>query len=182
MDSTLILFTSDNGGQRDYTSKKDYEGKHGPYPTLGDNRPLRGWKGELYEGGIRVPAFVSWAGTFRRAVVERSTSYLDVFPTFAALAGLEVERGWKLEGRDVRPLLAGAGKAPAAPTLYWNTGRQAAVRHGDWKLIVSQRGRDSTELFNLAEDPEEKKDLARENPRQVRALRNILDEQKKLDR
>jgi arylsulfatase A-like enzyme len=181
LQSTLVLFTSDNGGQRDYASKKDYGGKHGPYPTLGDNRPLRGWKGELYEGGIRVPAFVSWPGHLRSRVVEQTTSYLDVLPTFAALAGAEVGRGAKLEGRDVRALLTGEGKAPAPPVLYWNTGRQAAVREGDWKLIVSRRGKDRAELFNLADDPQEKKDLAGEKPAQVEALRKVLAEQSKGD-
>jgi arylsulfatase A-like enzyme len=180
-ESTLILFTSDNGGQRDHVSRKDYGGKHGPYPTLGNNRPLRGWKGELYEGGIRVPAFVSWAGQLRSRVVEQTTSYLDVFPTFAALAGIEVERGAKLEGRDVRALLTGEGKAPAPPALYWNTGRQAAVRDGDWKLIVSRRGREAAELYNLADDPLEKKDLAGDRPAQVEALKKVLAEQRKGD-
>ena len=106
-----------------------------------------------------------------------------MFPTFAALAGVAVEPGWKLEGRDVGPLLAGEGKAAAPPILYWNTGRLAAVRHGDWKLIVSRRGRgETTELYNLADDPHEKKDQTRENPKQVEALRKVLAEQKKLDR
>jgi arylsulfatase A-like enzyme len=182
LDDTLILFTSDNGGQRDYRSKTDYGGKHGPYPTLGDNRPLRGWKGELYEGGVRVPAFVRWGETFRPATLERATSYLDVFPTFASLAGVGLEPGWKLEGRDIRPLLAGEARPVPARALYWNTGRQAAVLDGDWKLIVSQRGPESVELYNLADDPAEKKDLAKASPKQVDALRKLLAQQKKLDR
>ena len=61
----MVLFVSDNGGQEMYSSETDYEGKHGPYPRLGDNRPLRGWKTELYEGGIRAPAFVYWHGRLK---------------------------------------------------------------------------------------------------------------------
>ena len=181
IDNTLIHFTSDNGGQRDHSSKTDYAGKHGPYPTLGDNRPLRGWKGELYEGGIRVPAFVSWRD-FRLALVERTTSYLDIFPTLADLAGIVIDSAWQLEGRNIRPLLSGEGKAPPEPTLYWNTGRQFAIRHGDWKLIVTERKKESVELYNLADDPAEKKDRAREEPRQVEVMRKLLSEQRKLDR
>ncbi len=59
LSETVIVFTSDNGGQQEYHSEVDYGGKHGPNPVLGDNRPLRGWKTDLYEGGVRVPAFVS---------------------------------------------------------------------------------------------------------------------------
>ena len=178
---TVIFFTSDNGGQRDYRSKTDYEGKHGPYATLGDNRPLRGWKGELYEGGIRVPAFVSWSGKFRPARLDQTTSYLDVLPTFAALAGVKPEPGWKLEGRNIRPLLAGEVKSLPATTLYWKTGRLSGILDGDWKLIVSERRPKIVELYNLADDPVEKKDLAKENVKKVEALRKILAEQKKLD-
>src|SRR5262249_46015723 len=104
-----------------------------------------------------------------------------LFPTFAALAGVPVEASWKLEGRDIRPLLAGEGKAPPPPALYWKTPRQAAVRVGDWKLIVSQRGRGMVELYNLADDPTEKKDLVAEKPKRVEALRKVLEEQKKGD-
>jgi arylsulfatase B len=180
LDNTLIFFTSDNGGQRDYASKTEYGGKHGPYKTLGDNRPLRGWKGELYEGGIRVPAF--FAGKkLKPAVTERVTSYLDVFPTLAALAGVKVEKSWKLEGRNIGPILNNEGKAIPAPVLYWQTGRQAAIREGDWKLIVSQRGKETTELYDLAHDPAEKTNLAKEKPEKTAALRKILAEQKKLD-
>jgi arylsulfatase A-like enzyme len=182
LENTVIFFTSDNGGQRDYRSKTEYGGKHGPYATLGDNRPLRGWKGGLYEGGIRVPAFVCWGKKFRPAILNRTTSYLDVFPTFAGMAGVRIEAGWKLEGRNIRPLLAGEAGAPAVRPLYWNTGRLAGVLDGDWKLIVSERGPATVELYNLADDPAEAKNLARTSATKVAALRKILAEQKKLDR
>jgi arylsulfatase A-like enzyme len=178
---TVILFTSDNGAQRDYRSRSDYEGKYGPYPTLGDNLPLRGWKEELYEGGVRVPAFVFWEGKLKHAVIDQTTSYLDVFPTFAHLAGVELAPLWRLEGRDIGRLLSGEGVPVAAPYLYWNTGGQASVLHGDWKLIVSRREPGSVELFNLADDPAEASNLAKEKPKQVDALRAILAEQERLD-
>ena len=179
---TVILFTSDNGGQRDYRSRTDYEGKYGPYPTLGDNRPLRGWKGELYEGGVRVPAFVSWEGKLGPATVDRTTSYLDVFPTLARLGGVDLAPTWRLEGRDLGRLLSGEAIPVAAPTLYWNTGGQAAALHGDWKLILTRRGPGAVELYDLADDPAEAQDRAKERPEQVEALRAILAAQERLDR
>jgi len=179
---TLIVFTSDNGGQKDYASKTDYEGKHGPYPALGDNQPLRGWKGELYEGGIRVPALVHWSDRLKPGVVKETVSYLDWFPTLARLAGADTPADWKLEGRNVWPLLAREPKAPAVLPLYWNTGREAALLAGDWKLIVSRRKPDTVELYDLAADPAEKKNLANENPQKVEELRKILAEQEKQDR
>jgi arylsulfatase A-like enzyme len=178
---TLILFTSDNGGQKDYASKTDYEGKHGPYPTLGDNRPLRGWKGELHEGGIRVPAFVYWPNRLQPAAVPETISYLDWFPTLARLAGADLPAGWQLEGRNVWPLLARARETPLAQPLYWNTGSAAALLDGDWKLIVSQRKPVVVELYNLALDPGEKKNLAEDKPAKVEELQKILTQQKKRD-
>jgi arylsulfatase A-like enzyme len=180
--NTLILFTSDNGGQKDYASKTEYEGKHGPYPTLGDNRPLRGWKGELYEGGIRVPALVYWRGRLQPAAAKETISYLDWFPTLARQGGVDPPAEWKLEGRNIWPILAQEAKQPPALPLYWNTGRDKAVLAGDWKLIVGKRKADTAvELYNLADDPAEKKNLAADNPKKVEELRKVLAEQEKLD-
>jgi arylsulfatase B len=174
---TLIVFTSDNGGQKDYASKTEYEGRFG-HPTLGDNKPLRGWKGELYEGGIRVPALVYWQDHLKPGVAKETVSYQDWFPTMAHLAGLDPPADWKLEGRNVWPVLTGAGRAAPVPPLYWNTGSNVGVVVGDWKLIV--RGKQA-ELYNLADDPAEKKNLAGDNATKVDELRKILAEQQKLD-
>jgi arylsulfatase A-like enzyme len=181
LENTLIVFTSDNGGQRNYASKTDYEGKHGPYPVLGDNRPLRGWKTELYEGGIRAPAFASWKDHLPPGVVERTVSYLDWFPTIARLAGVDVKAEWKLEGRDVWPLLALESRVPPDPVLYWNIGSAAAVREGNYKLVVPRAKGKDAELFDVASDPLEKCDLAAGKPEVVAALRKTLDAQAKLD-
>jgi arylsulfatase A-like enzyme len=180
LQETMILFTSDNGGQRDFHSKTQYEGKY-DHPVLGDNRPLHGWKTELYEGGIRVPAFVSWPGRLKPAVVRQTVSYLDWFSTMARAAGASFEADWKLEGRDIGPLLADADAKLAGPTLYWNIGYATAVLQGDWKLIVSQRPSATVELYNLAEDPAETKNLASTNAAKVQELRQVLARQKGLD-
>ncbi len=181
MDNTFILFVSDNGGQRDHFSKTDYGGKHGPYPTLGDNRPLRGWKGELYEGGVRVPAFAYWRGHLQPDEVNETISFLDWLPTIAALTGGKTDAGWQLEGRDVWPLLTGRQDKPATRTLYWNVGRATGLLHGDWKLIVSGGKQTKVELYNVADDPAEAKDLAAAQPERVAELKKLLAEERSRD-
>ncbi len=174
LDSTLIFFTSDNGGQQDYASSTEYGGKYGPYPTLGDNRPLRGWKGDLYEGGIRVPAFVYWRGTLRPALIPERVSLLDWFPTFASLAGAKIAEDWKIEGRNVWSVLSRENDAVAAPVFYWKTDSAQALLEGDWKLIVPGAGGSGAELYNLADDPNEQKNLAAEYPARVESMRKTL--------
>ena len=173
-DNTLILFTSDNGGQQDYASSTEYGGKYGPYPTLGDNRPLRGWKGDLYEGGIRVPAFAHWRGRLQPVVIQERVSLLDWFPTFASLAGVEIAEQWKIEGRNVWSILAGEKATLAEPVFYWKTDAAQGLLEGDWKLIAPASGVSSAELYNLAADPTEQKNIASEYPGRVESMGRIL--------
>ena len=181
LSETVIFFTSDNGGQDEYHSEADYGGKHGPYPVLGDNRPLRGWKTDLYEGGVRVPAFVYWGGRLKPRVLQTPVSYLDWCPTLAHLAGAQVSDRWKLEGRNVWPLLVGqAAKLPASK-LYWNVGDSVAVLQEDWKLIVRQQDPNAVELYNLARDAAEKTNRATEESRKVEQLRGVLAAQRNVD-
>jgi arylsulfatase A-like enzyme len=177
-EKTLVLFTSDNGGQKNHASATDYGGKHGPYPVLGDNRPLRGWKGDLYEGGIRVPAFVSWPGRLEPRVVDEPLCALDWLPTLAALTAAPVQTGWQWEGIDAWPALTGRGKR-APRQFYWKTPQEWAVRDGDWKLIVGRRGQ--AQLFNVVEDPNESKDAAATNPERVARLRARLRQEQTRD-
>lgn len=176
---TLLLFTSDNGGQQDYNSKTEYGGKFEPHTTLGDNRPLRDWKGSLYEGGVRVPAFVHWKPRLRPATLQAPVSILDWFPTFLRLAGAAAAPEWKIEGKDVWPLLAQEERTPPPRTIHWNVGAASAIVSGDWKLILRRAG--GAELYNLAQDPNETKDLAASKPAKVEELRKLLAEQKNLD-
>ena len=179
--NTVIFFTSDNGGQKNYESKTEYGGKHGPNPVLGNNLPWRGWKGELYEGGIRVPAFVYWQGKFKPHIVDQTVSYLDWFPTMAAIAGAKIENDRKLDGRDIGPWLRGDNGNVPATTLYWNTGPYHGIMDGDWKLIVPQRkGKGEIEMFDLKKDPLKKTNLAAEQPKRLEEMKKLLAEQEKL--
>jgi arylsulfatase A-like enzyme len=177
---TLIVFTSDNGGQKDYTPGADYEGRYGPYRALGENRPLRGWKGGLYEGGIRVPAFANWPGTLSPRVVTSTICAVDWSSTLAALAGARVDPRWRWEGIDLWPTLTGA-VGPAARRLYWKTDRESAILDGNLKLIVPRRKGGLPELYDVAGDPGETKDLAPLHPDRVSRLLKSLDEERALD-
>jgi arylsulfatase A-like enzyme len=179
-DNTLIVFTSDNGGQENLNAREEYDGRYGAFPVLGNNRPLRGWKGELYEGGIRVPAFANWPGRLAPRTVDAAVSALDWLPTLAALTGAGVKPDWRCEGADIWPLLTGASTAAPDRILYWKTPRDFAVREGDWKLIEPRRN-GSTQLFNLAADPFETNDLAAKQPERVVRLRARLRHEQGLD-
>lgn len=181
--NTLLIYTSDNGGQKNYHSKTDYDGgKHSPNKVLGNNRPFRGWKGDLYEGGIRVPALVNWPGKLAPAVVKQTVSVLDWYPTIAAYAGVTIPKEWELEGRNIRPLLEESWLPELQQrTLYWKTSRNYALRAGSWKLIEHRGKQSKFELFNLTDDPYEKTDLAAKHPEKLKSLKQQLDRQKKLD-
>ncbi len=176
-ENTLIVFLSDNGGQRSWSSPQtEYHGRYAPHTTLGDNSPLRGWKAELYEGGIRVPALVHWPGVLEAGgVVETPTHMVDLAPTLIRLAGGSIDPQWQLEGEDLWPLLTGERADLGARQFYWNhANRLWAVRDGDWKLILRANGR--AELFHLGNDPYEEHDLAEEEPERVEQLRRRIEQ------
>src|SRR5262249_52375709 len=126
------------------------------------------WKSKL--GNDRKPETVS-----------STVSYLDWFPTIAKLCGVEVKAEWKLEGRDVWPLVSGNGNAPADPILYWNIAKTTAIMDGRWKLIVPGAKGANPELYDIEGDPTEKRDRAADKPEVVAALRKKLEAQLKLD-
>jgi arylsulfatase A-like enzyme len=150
--------------------------------VLGNNKPLRGWKGDVYEGGIRVAGFANWPGTLAPRTVEAVTCGLDWLPTIAALVGAPARAEARWEGTDIGPLLTGAATTASPRVLYWKTPREYALREGDWKLIEPRRqGTAPAQLFNLAAGPLEKNDRAAEEPQRVAHLRQLLKEQQALD-
>ncbi|MCX6577713.1 MAG: sulfatase-like hydrolase/transferase [Candidatus Aminicenantes bacterium] len=124
-EKTLVIFLSDNGGPTAQTTSS--------------NAPLRGFKGQALEGGIRVPFMMQWKGTLPAGKVDdRPVISLDIHPTVAAAAGAAIDPAWRLDGVDLVPFLTGAGAGAPHETLYWRMfANQRAVRHGNFKLVWS---------------------------------------------
>ncbi len=169
--NTLILFLSDNGSARSWRYQGLYPGTYPESPVLGSNLPLRGWKSQTYEGGIRTPAFIHCPSLLSPGKVTAPLHAIDWMPTLCSLAGYEPQRDLAWDGEDVWPLLT--GDSPEPRTLYWPfAGDKWAIRHGDWKLL--QMGDHNPELYNLADDPCEKSDLADQSPDRVAELQDRL--------
>lgn len=186
--NTLFVFSSDNGG---------------PSPgTITDNGPLRAGKGTLYEGGTRVVAFATWEGRIPAgSKVSAPLHMVDWHPTLLKLAGVSLEQKLPVDGRDAWPAITGKAGSPHEFILLNTAPDKGAIRMGDWKLVLGGnmpdsedgpesgtppkkgrgKGRKKTseaalELFNLAEDPNEKNNLAAAHPEKVAELRKKLDE------
>jgi len=174
-ENTLIVFVSDNGGQKSWHSKTEYKGRYADkaHSVLGDNRPLRGWKGDVYEGGIRVPAMANWNGVLEPGDMLAPVHIVDWMPTFCRLAGYAEKRGLKWDGKDIWSLIQKrAAHAPPRP-LYWKTPGAQAIRDGDWKLIVDKQQK-VVGLYDVVADPYEENDMAERHPDRVRNLKQLL--------
>ncbi len=182
-ENTLIIFTSDNGGQHSWHSETEYQGKYAnkPHDVLGNNYPLRGWKAELYEGGIRVPAFVNWPGTIKPGITNVPVHVSDWLPTLCNLLGYQKNVESDVDGRNMWPFLTGEQKQLNDRQMYWKTGTAYAVREGNWKLLVHQNS-DEPELYNLKNDFREKQNLSHENPMITKKMIHLLEQFKKDDR
>lgn len=174
-ENTLVVFSSDNGGQQNWSSKTEYEGHYAnkPQMVLGNNKPLRGWKGEVYEGGIRVPAMASWPGVLAPSSLSHPIHIVDWMPTLCSLVGYSTEKDLKWDGKDVWPLICTRADKTEPRVMYWKTPNAFAVRQGDWKLVVGKK-KTNAELYDLAVDPYEKNDLASEHPERVKELKQLL--------
>lgn len=152
--NTLIFFLSDNGG----SGRKPFFA----YNT-GINTPLRGDKGQMLEGGIRVPFFVSWPGRLPAGTTfEAPVSALDILPTVCAAAGRPVPAG--LDGVNLLPHLSGQVKDVPHDSLFWRFGSQKAIRRGNWKLVdwrdFDAKANSGWQLFDLSRDVSERQNLA----------------------
>lgn len=164
-ENTLIYFLSDNGGK--------------PKGNASYNTPLRGVKGTYYEGGIRIPYTVSWQGKIPAGqTLTEPVSSLDILPTSLAAAGVIPKEEWQFEGVNLLPYLMGEEKEVEERFLYWDNHMRYAVRDGEWKLVLDNKNVKNAEpeLFRIADDMSETKDLASEYPEQVARLKKAYDE------
>lgn len=168
-DRTLVILTSDNGGLA---------------PRATSNHPLRQGKGSIYEGGVRVPAIVTWPGVTRKnAVCSQPMITMDIFPTIMQATETAWPAGLQetIDGLSLLPLLKNPESAVLERTaLYWHYPHyhmmggipHSTIRAGNWKLIERHGG--SVELYHLAEDIHEDHDLAADRPDRVNQLRQQL--------
>lgn len=170
-DDTIVIFYSDNGGLRQM-----YTGEGSIVTT---NTPLRGEKGTLYEGGIRVPLIVCWPGVVRPdSMCETPVTSVDFYPTLGQICGGEKPAGQILDGQSLQPLLRQRDEFEDR-ALYWHYPHyhhsvpSGAIREGDWKLIEFYHT-GVTQLFNLEDDPGEQTDLSAVFPHEAFTLETKL--------
>lgn len=155
-EKTLIVFISDNGGPTSVNASR--------------NDPYRGFKGQVYEGGIRVPMAAQWQRELPAGrVYDEPVISLDIYPTIIAAAGEKLTQDRPLDGVDLLPYLRGNRTDPPHEALFWRQGGQWAVRAGRHKLMQTTGG--PVELFDLQADPGEDTNLAGDQPDLVRSLR-----------
>ena len=183
-DNTLVIFLSDNGGHINANPRSNYPRTVEKARRVGLNTPLRGKKGQVYEGGIRTPAFVYWPAKLKPRKVTTPLHVIDWMPTLCKLIGHKPKTDLKWDGIDIWPHLTGEQKDVTPRALYTKGpgGRSVALRAGDWKLIrhgSSPKAR--LELFNLAKDLNEQNNLAATNPKTVTRLRALMQSEAKRD-
>jgi arylsulfatase A-like enzyme len=158
-ENTLVFFLSDNGGPtRELTSS---------------NAPLRGQKGMMYEGALRVPFMVQWKGAIPAGkVYDNPVSSLDIYATAAANAKAKAPKN--IEGVNLIPFLTGENSGRPHETLFWRQGGKAGLRHGDLKLVRMGGRKDvgnaKWELYDLSKDLSEETNLAQSNPEKLAEL------------
>ena len=165
---TILIFSSDNGGETNVTS----------------NAPLRGGKSQLYEGGIRVPLIVRWPGKISGGTISsQPTVNVDFYPTLLEAANVNPDKAQKLDGVSILANWTNPKATPKRDAIYWHYPLEkphflggisgGAIREGDWKLIESfDTGK--MELYNLAKDVGEKNNLAKKQPKLAERLQSQL--------
>jgi len=169
-ENTLIIFTSDNGPHQEGGADPDY---------FDSNGPLKGYKRDLYEGGVRVPMIAVWDGKIKPGTESNHISaFWDVMPTIAELAGIKIPEN--IDGISFLPTLLENEGQKQHDYLYWEfheKGGRKALRKGDWKLVqydVFTPEKTTTELYNLSTDIGEENNVAAENPKLFNELVELM--------
>jgi arylsulfatase A-like enzyme len=140
-----------------------------------DNGPYREGKGTLYEGATRVAALANWPGQIKAQTVDGLIHAVDMYPTLAALAGASTGKCKPLDGMNLWETIAQGKPSPRTEIVYNVEPFRAAVRQGEWKLVWRTFLPSNVELFDLAEDPSEKVNLAAQNPERVAVLQRRVE-------
>jgi len=172
LDRTLVFCSADNGATTEARA-----GLHGMPATAGSNRPFRGYKFSVFDGGMHPPAIMSWPGVVPKGrVVNEVGSHLDLLPTILTAAGVDLPTDRVLDGFDALPLAAGSTRS-RHDAIFWSEGPQVAVRRGKWKLVKNGITHDGTEagrkplpgddaffLSDVESDPGESTNLRHAHP------------------
>ena len=159
---TIVFFTGDNGGQDRFRSKKSPRGFFGPNVNPKTGVEFRGGKGNLFEGGLRIPYLVRWPGRINSGQVNDLIFYQpDVLPTLAELTGAKAPND--IDGISILPTLLNQGQQEKHEMLYWEFRSQIAVRKQNWKAIQTKPNRD-WELYDLNKDISETTNIAVKHP------------------
>ena len=162
-ENTVVIFLSDNGA---------------PKSSSASSAPLRGFKGDTYEGGVRVPFVMSWPGKIKaKSHYKHPVSALDIVPTVVKLAGAQPAKK-KFDGVDLMPFVMRKKSSRPHDVLLFRRDDDYAIRNRDWKLLWnngSPSGTRKVELFNLAEDPNEKTNLINKHPEKAKELQKQFD-------
>ena len=160
--NTLVIFTSDNGPHSEGGHKHEF---------FDSNGPLRGYKRDLYEGGVRTPTIAWWPGVIAPGTSnDQPLAAYDWLPTACELAGVEAPEN--IDGISYLPVLQGRKQPRQHDFLYWSYEKKRAVRMGNWKAVSANQGK-KYELFDLSDDLGEQVDVSESHPLIVEQIREI---------
>ena len=170
--NTVVIFASDNGPHMEGGADPDY---------FDSNGPLKGYKRDMYEGGIRTPMLVMWPGKIKAGTTsDHISAFWDIMPTLSEIAGIKSPEN--IDGISFLPTLLDKKRQPKHEFLYWEfheQGGKVAVRMGNWKAVkpdVNKTPQGMVELYDLSADPGETRDIASQHPEIVKKMEEIMNE------